>query len=466
MRKIFIISFLIIGAWFVLLPSCKKNDAEPSTVAITGVSPAAAFPGETVTISGKQFSTVAEENHVYFNNIEAIVSSSTATELKAIVPQGAATGRVKVELNDVFAESPVDFTIKQATGNAPVITGFSPASGAAGVDITITGHHFSTIAGQNNVLINESVATVITADSTSLTVKIPQGAVTGPVTITVEGRATSSQQVFVVEDPSAQAPQVTEFSPLEGIAGDVITVRGHHFSNRPEENLVTIGGKSARVSQADSNQLRIEIPAGAVTDKIAVKVNGKETSTAQALTVFQFPVIGSYSPQSSPPGTEVTVQGQHFGLTPEANTVYLEFARAQVSYASENVLKFIVPEGAKSGKISITANGITTRSSTTFEITGLCDSPQEVGAYDLVATRGQEFMFIVLCANPTPQKNVITWGGGAVSTAHAVTDATNIIGEGYYLVYTTVPAAAQSGPVTITVNGKGATSFDSFWVGD
>ncbi len=452
------------GAWFILLPSCKKNDPAPSGVIITGVSPAEAFPGETVTITGTQFSAVAGENHVYFNNIEAIVSSSTATELKAVVPQGAATGKVKVELNDVFAESPSDFVVKQATGSAPVITSFSPASGAAGADITITGHHFSTAAAQNNVLFNETVATVVTADSTSLTVKVPQGAITGAITITVEGRAVSSQQAFAVEDPAAPAPEVTEFAPQEGIAGDVIIIRGHHFSRRPEENLVTIGGKNARVTQADSNQLRVEIPGEAATDKIAVKVNGKEISTTQELTVFQFPVIASYSPVSGPPGTEVTVQGEHFGLTPGANTVYLEFSRAQVTYASGNMLKLIVPEGAKSGKISITANGITTRSNTAFEITGLCETPQEIGSYDLNATVGQEFMFMVLCASRTPEKNVITWGGGAVSTAHKVVDATNTIGEGYSFVYVTVPQGAQDGLVTITVNGQGVSSFDTYYI--
>ncbi len=58
---------------------------------------------------------------------------------------------------------------------SPVITAFTPTSGAAGA-ITITGANFSAVPASNHVYFGAVQAVVTTASTTSLTVEVPVGA--------------------------------------------------------------------------------------------------------------------------------------------------------------------------------------------------------------------------------------------------------------------------------------------------
>lgn len=447
----------------MILPSCKKDEKPQSPFTITEMVPAAAFPGETMEIKGKGFVAAADQNHVYFNNIEALVNSASATSLVVVVPQGTSTGKVKVEVNGVFAESTNDFTVKQAAGEAPVISGFSPVSAPPGAELTISGHHFSSTAAENNVLINETVATVTEADSNSLKIRVPTGASTGRITVTVQGRAASSADVFAVEDTTAAAPVISGFSPMEGIAGDPVTIQGSNFSLTREENLVYVNGVRASVTIASTNMLRIVVPQEAASGKISIRVNGKEVTSAQDFTVPEAPVISSFSPAEGPEGTELTILGTHFGATPAANMVYLNNTAIPATFASEHMLKISIPVGASTGRISVTANGMTARTSSTFKVG--CFVPREVsGMYgDASGRRGQPLLLWVLCTSPNAADNVLTFGGGVTAVAESVTDISWMIGEpNWYQLSVTVPLTAQSGQITLTVNGHSFSSYDAF----
>jgi hypothetical protein len=87
---------------------------------------------------------------------------------------------------------------------APAITSISPASGAAGTLVTITGTNFKTAPTDNVVKFNGVVTAVQTATASSLTVTAPAGGSTGPITLTTtDGVATGpafTYQVIPVND--------------------------------------------------------------------------------------------------------------------------------------------------------------------------------------------------------------------------------------------------------------------------
>ena len=85
-------------------PADPQPDDPP---AISSISPTSGPVGTEVTISGMNFSTSATSNIVTFNGITANVTSATATQLKAKVPNGAATGAVAVTVNGKTATGPV-----------------------------------------------------------------------------------------------------------------------------------------------------------------------------------------------------------------------------------------------------------------------------------------------------------------------------------------------------------------------
>ncbi|MBB5439315.1 hypothetical protein HDC92_003002 [Pedobacter sp. AK017] len=98
------------GIAFVLfllaLSSCKKENGTPitdptpkdTTLKVASLSATTLHYGDTLSITGSNFSTVVLNNTVTINEVAAIVQSATATQLKIIVPAvGAVSGEVKIK---------------------------------------------------------------------------------------------------------------------------------------------------------------------------------------------------------------------------------------------------------------------------------------------------------------------------------------------------------------------------------
>lgn len=94
---------------------------KPSIISFT---PATAPVGATVTITGTNFSTVANENTVFFGSVKSMVLSATATQLTVEVPAGAIYAPVTVTTNHLTAYSSLPFSVsftavnRQLTANS------------------------------------------------------------------------------------------------------------------------------------------------------------------------------------------------------------------------------------------------------------------------------------------------------------------------------------------------------------
>nr|MCU0335726.1 IPT/TIG domain-containing protein [Chitinophagaceae bacterium] len=66
-----------------------------------------------------------------------------------------------------------------AQAQVPTITSFSPAAGASGATVVITGTNFNTTAANNAVFFNGVRGTVTAATATQLTVTVPAAARSG-----------------------------------------------------------------------------------------------------------------------------------------------------------------------------------------------------------------------------------------------------------------------------------------------
>jgi N-acetylneuraminic acid mutarotase len=168
---------------------------------ITSFSPSSAYEGETVIVSGQNFSTSASENIVKFNGVTATVTAATATSITTTVPTGATTGKLQLTTNGNTATSVEDFGLlypPSISSFAPT-TGYARAStGYAGATVTITGNHFASSVSDNIVTINSITATVLTASTTQITVEVPLSATTGKVSVAVNGRESLSVSDFTV----------------------------------------------------------------------------------------------------------------------------------------------------------------------------------------------------------------------------------------------------------------------------
>lgn len=102
-----------------------------SGLAIFNFTPSRGPVTTKVTIQGQGFSANPPDNTVRFNGTSAQVLSATATTLVVIVPIGATTGPISVQVGVNTATSSQDFTVT----NAPVITAVLPAIVFPGVTI-------------------------------------------------------------------------------------------------------------------------------------------------------------------------------------------------------------------------------------------------------------------------------------------------------------------------------------------
>ncbi|ATL47794.1 gluconolactonase [Chitinophaga caeni] len=105
--KILTYSFLCLA--FLLCYSCNKDDdkSQPDVLKITSIWPAYGTANTIVTINGKEFSNVRENNKVSFNNIPAIVIEASETQLQVVSPEGGSTGNVNIEVGGQQFMGPV-----------------------------------------------------------------------------------------------------------------------------------------------------------------------------------------------------------------------------------------------------------------------------------------------------------------------------------------------------------------------
>ncbi len=251
------------GKVTVVVDGKTVNGPDFSFQNISGISPVKGGKGTKVTITGEGFSDVAANNLIAFNGKAATVVSAGVNQLVATVPDGVTTGAVTVVVNGQKTVGAV-FTVVPP----PVLKTVAPLSGPAGADIMITGSYFSSIAGEVTVLFNGKPATIETTADNKLAVKVPVGAGTGTIVVTVNGQQTQGPEF------KEQNMGVAQLVPDNGLAGSQIIIKGIGFSTVAGDNNVSFNGIAATVISATDTGLTVQVPAGVTTGAVNVTVNG------------------------------------------------------------------------------------------------------------------------------------------------------------------------------------------------
>ena len=172
------------------------------------------------------------------------------------------------------------------SASALAIFNITPLHGPAGTVLTIYGQGFSSLTSGDIVMINGKAATVLSATDTELTVLVPSGVISGPITVTVNG-VTVSSGPSVVFTPTP-APVITSIVPDGAIAGTSIaaTVVGSDllgatfaFSAGATASALNIGTSAATVQITALNNRGI-------FPLVATTVAGSSTSTVTASNHF------------------------------------------------------------------------------------------------------------------------------------------------------------------------------------
>src|SRR5579859_6375077 len=188
--------------------------------------------------------------------------------------------------------------------NGLAILSFAPQSGFVGQSVTIEGQGFSTTQGGNAVRFNGAPVTVSAASATSLTVTVPQGATTGPISVTVAGLTVNSESNFMVVPPAllsiSVAPQ--NFSILKLVRQFQATGT---FSDGSSKDLTTTvtwncaNPSVATVSNASGSQgLATALAAGfaTITATLGSTIGSSQVTSIGLSSIEIFPATRTIAP--------------------------------------------------------------------------------------------------------------------------------------------------------------------------
>jgi len=252
-----------------------------STPEITSLSVNQGNIGDTIKITGKKFGAPLGSSNVTFNGTVATQNISwTDTQILVKIPTGATSGKLYVNVGTKKSNG-MDFTITVANTD-PVISSLSVTSGYPGQEVTINGSKFG--AAQGIVTFNNTQAVQYNSWSdTQISVNIPSGATSGPITVTVGGKKSNGLNFTITVDPNA--PVITALTLTKGQIGQSMKIIGSHFGTTQGSNYVTFNGtKAYQYASWSDTQIQLTIPAGATTGDVVVYVNSK-ASNGKLLTI-------------------------------------------------------------------------------------------------------------------------------------------------------------------------------------
>jgi hypothetical protein len=255
----------------------------PAPPTVTSFTPTSGGPGASVVITGTGFSGISS---VTFGGVAATAFTvNSTTKITATVPATAVNGPIAVNNAYGSGASTASFTV---TAAAPVITSFTPTSGAVGTTVTVNGSNFT---GATAVRFGTVAATSFTVVSASqVTAVVPSGFTSGAIAITTPLGTGTSTGLFTVTTVASTttttaatgAPKITSFTPSSGKVGTSVTLAGSNFTGTTS---VKFNGVAATFTVNSSTKITTTVPVGATTGKISVTTPLGTASTSGTYSV-------------------------------------------------------------------------------------------------------------------------------------------------------------------------------------
>ncbi|MCR5889055.1 T9SS type A sorting domain-containing protein [Hymenobacter sp. J193] len=320
----------------------------------------------------------------------------------------------------------------------PYISYFSPESGPAYSYVALFGEGFTDATAVQFGGVDAAFEVVSDGEISAV---VPEGANSGPITVTTSNGTATSSSFKVVGDPV-----VYSLSPEEGPVGTTVVITGENFT---EGSRVTFGtpwtGDDVLASSVvnSSNKITATVPNGATTGYVGVNTGGFTGFSPNEFTVTGVATkssISYFSPESGPAYSDVTLFGEGFT---DATAVQFNGVDANFfNVISDGEIFTSVPEGTSSGPITVTTPNGTVTSSSNFTVVG------DPVVYSLSPEEGPIGETVVITGENFTAGSFVTFGD-AVVASRVVNSSTKITA--------TVPAGATTGPVG--VNNGGLTGF-------
>jgi uncharacterized repeat protein (TIGR01451 family) len=418
--------------WMVLA-AMGFGEAFASPV-ITDFSPVAGAPGDQIQLTGSGFLSGGLTVRFWNGVVASIVYIGSDTSMIVAVPSGITTGPLSIQGAGSPSYTANDFL---AIGFGPYISGFSPLFGAINTSVIINGAHLTNTLA---VLFNGTNATEFTpnAAGTQITTRVPAGATSGFITVSTIYATSNSPSSFTVVGPG---PFVTDFSPVSGDGGTMVSIDGLHFTG--VTNVTFNGQPGANLVSTSDTLIQVQAPGGVTTGPIAV--NTVSGTFATSSNFFGKPAIASVSPGYGRANTNVLIIGSNF-LGASAVS-FNGLPAGSFAVLNNSNLTAVVPAGATSGLIRIVVPGASAFSPTNFVI-----PPTISGFSPAFGPVGTSVTITGANLNTNP---IVRFNGVAAAPPSGPTFGQLVV---------KVPAGASTGPISVTTVDGGYTNSSLFYL--
>jgi hypothetical protein len=399
---------------------------------ITSFSPTSGQPGNVVNIFGSGLSGATLVEFDPINPTPADFNVISDSQLQIVVPIGATTGPLEVFIGSAGVASAENFQV------APLVTNFSPQSGASPTLVAVFGANFSA-AGTTIVFsgTNASVKATYIA-STEVDAKVPAGAATGPITVITSAGTNVSTNIFT----ASALPTISGFSPAAATNGASVVITGGNFLSPA---TVKFNGVTANATITASTEITATVPSGATTGPITVTTTDGSDTTASNFITSAGPIITNFSPTLGDVTTAVTIGG--YNLAAVTSVTFNGNAGTITGYSANSIQAF-PPSDSGVGPIKVlTATGSFTTSSDFTNATG----PIITGFNPALGPAGSPVTI-----------NGINFTSGTTVKFGGVAASATLVGETQ--ISAIVPAGAATGPISASGNSVTDTTSSDFTV--
>lgn len=204
----------------------------------------------------------------------------TSNENNATIAKGRFMTSFDSSLHNSYFYKRSGLSVRCVVGyysNTPTINLINPDLAEIGDVVTISGNSFGLTQGTSFVSfhnINARTSDYKSWSDTEIKVKVPPGAITGKVTVTVNGTV-SNEYDFTVTNFSSP-PRIINITPNKGTIGDTIVFRGENFGAYQLNSFVAFNTlrpiHDDYISWNDA-EIKVKVPPGCKTGKVSVSVN-------------------------------------------------------------------------------------------------------------------------------------------------------------------------------------------------
>ncbi len=281
---------------------------------LSSISPESGTLGDTVVITGKNFSYLNSNNIVSFGTLKSAVVESTDSTLLAIVPDDLMeeNSRISVELQGNIALSENSFNLL-----APEISGIDPIRARSADTLLIQAQNIGNKPNHPTVYFNDKKATVLNNSGQTIEVIVPD-MLTPQTEIKV---AVGNYEDKI--DFDYLVPSINNFTPKIATWGDTIVASVVNFPDRLDLLKVFMNEDEYDIKEASKSKVTFVIPNEINKPDVILDflVAGFELSFSEKL-ILKTPEIIELSPDTVMLGETLNLKVSNFHPSDNAFTIF------------------------------------------------------------------------------------------------------------------------------------------------